>query len=119
MAVFLKFLLPLLLLLFTIAIGFWLSRLGKPYNVILFNIHKLTALAGVIFAVIKLIQIFSTIDQLNNAIIFIIVSAACIILLFASGGLLSVGKLSYVPLKRVHNLSVAVLIITLLVMFFV
>ncbi len=33
----------------TLAFGVWLSQAGKPYNPVLFNIHKLTALAAVIF----------------------------------------------------------------------
>ena len=38
-----------LLFLFTIGTGIWLSNSGKPYNTLIFNIHKLIALGTVIF----------------------------------------------------------------------
>jgi hypothetical protein len=40
--------------LFLFLSGFWLSRSGKPYNGIIFNIHKLIALTAVVLFVITL-----------------------------------------------------------------
>ena len=37
------------LLLLTVGSGFWLSSLGRPLNSIILNIHKLIALATVIY----------------------------------------------------------------------
>ena len=31
--------------------GFWLSHLGRPYSALFFNVHKLIALAGIVFSI--------------------------------------------------------------------
>jgi hypothetical protein len=54
----LKFIPTGIFFLLTVAFGLWLSRTGKPYNGVLFNIHKLIALGVVIF----------TVMQVNNAL---------------------------------------------------
>lgn len=52
--------------LFIFVSGFWLSRSGKPYNGIVFNIHKLIALVAVVFLVITMCQI-NQIARLNRS----------------------------------------------------
>ncbi len=49
-----KFTLPGILFALTLAFGFWLSHAGKPYNGLLFNVHKLIALGAVVLAVLRL-----------------------------------------------------------------
>jgi hypothetical protein len=44
-----QFMTPVILFLLTLVFGFWLSHAGKPYNGMLFNVHKLIALACVVF----------------------------------------------------------------------
>ena len=43
-----KFIAPGIVFLLTLVFGFWLNNSGKPYNGILFNIHKLIALGAVV-----------------------------------------------------------------------
>lgn len=44
----------------TLIFGFWLSRKRKPYNGILFNIHKLVALSTVIVTVMQVYAMIKT-----------------------------------------------------------
>jgi hypothetical protein len=76
------------LLIFTF--GFWLSRLGRPYHVLLFNIHKLIALAAVIFLGVT-VNGFHRATPLGPAQIASVVVAVLVIVgLFATGALLSI-----------------------------
>jgi hypothetical protein len=38
-----RFVIPGIVFILTLAFGFWLSRSGRPYNGLLFNIHQLIA----------------------------------------------------------------------------
>ena len=91
--------------LLTLAFGFWLSRIGKPYNGILFNIHKLLALAVVIVAVFeirKTLQSEGTIPFYN---VLIALTGVSIIALFATGALMSIGKLNYAVSLTIHKIT--------------
>jgi len=105
-----KFSLPIALFLLTLAFGFWLGNVGRPYNGILFNIHKLIALGTVILAVV---QIFKTVGgfDLPLTIIALVVAGLCIIALFASGAFLSIGNLDYALTLTIHRVALAALII--------
>lgn len=90
-----KLILPGVLYLLTLVFGFGLSRVGKPYHSLLFNIHKLIALGAVILAAIRFWQI----PRPGNSFALIggllVVAALCVIALFASGALMSAEKLDY------------------------
>ena len=100
--------------LLTLAFGFWLSRIGKPYNGILFNIHKLLALAAVIVAVFeirKMIQSEGTIPFYN---VLIALTGVSIITLFATGALMSIGKLNYAVSLTIHKITPILAAMTLI-----
>ena len=104
-----RFILPGALLLLTYAFGFWLSALGKPYNGLLFNLHKLVALGAVVFAVV---QAYNLLKGANIQFVVIALAAVCvlcIIALFATGALMSSGNLSHAPLLTVHRIALAAL----------
>jgi hypothetical protein len=44
---------PGLAFLLMLAFGLWLSRVGRPYNGLLFNIHKLLALGAVVVTAVQ------------------------------------------------------------------
>ena len=77
--------------------GFWLTRSGKPYNQILFNIHKLIALAAVILFVITLFQVnrVTTLNALQ--VVAGVVTGLIFVGLFVTGALVSIDK-------PVHNI---------------
>ena len=94
----------------TLAFGFWLSQLGKPYNGILFNVHKLIALGTVVFAVL---QISKMMDIAGSQFLIgtLVLAAICVIALFASGALMSIGQLDYALTLTIHRIALAVLVI--------
>jgi hypothetical protein len=51
------FILSGILFLLTLAFGFWVSHLRKPYNSLLFNIHTLIALGSVVGTINQLYKL--------------------------------------------------------------
>lgn len=103
-------------LLIVVLFGFLLSRNGKPYNDILFTIHKIAALFMIIYSFLYIKKNFPIIN--NNKLVLIILGViiASILILFLSGALLSIGKLDYLLLQRLH-FFVSVLISVMIVWF--
>ena len=99
--------------LLTLVFGFWLSRSGKPYNGILFNVHKLIALGTVAIAVVQFSKTLQIADSLALLIVLLVVTALCVVALFASGALLSLGKLDYTLTLTIHRIAPVVLVIAL------
>ncbi|NWG07000.1 MAG: hypothetical protein HXY35_10005 [Chloroflexi bacterium] len=104
-----KFILPGILFLFTLTFGFWLSRLGKPYNGLVFNIHKLVALAAVVFAAIRIYNLLKGADIQPVVVTLAVVCVLCVIALFATGAFMSIGNLPHAPLLTVHKVALVVL----------
>ncbi len=87
-----KVILSGLLLLLSIIFGIWLSHAGKPLNQFIFTIHKLLALASVIFAGIIIFNIYKNL-QINAMDITLIVFIIIFFLaLFITGVFLSFEK---------------------------
>jgi len=111
-----RFIAPGILLLLTIAFGFWLGNAGKPYNGILFNVHKLIALGAVVYAVIQI----SKTGVANSSLLAtaLILAGLCAVALFASGALMSIGKLDYALTLTVHRIAPVVLVIAIAIMIY-
>lgn len=99
----------ILLFILTLAFGFWLSKAGKPYNGALFNFHKLTALGAVILAAIRIFKM----DTAGSPLLVATLAMAglCVVALFTSGALMSMGKRNYILTLTVHRIVPALLII--------
>lgn len=106
-----KFTLPGILFALILVFGFWLSNSGKPYNGLLFNIHKLIALSFVVLAGIQFSKILHVPDGMLVALL--LVSALCVVALFASGALMSAGKFDYALMLTIHRVAWVVLGIVL------
>lgn len=104
---------PTIGFLVTVAFGFWLSRLGKPYNGLLFNVHKLIALATVILAGLAVYQVLKVMDVATLIVLFLVLAALSVITLFVSGALMSAGKGEYSVMKMVHNISPFILVVAM------
>jgi hypothetical protein len=78
--------------LFILLSGFWLSRSGKPYNDIIFTVHKLIALAAVVLFVIALYRINRVAALSAVELAAGIVTGVFFLGLFATGGLLSIDR---------------------------
>ena len=110
-----RFLTPGIIFLLTLASGIWLSNSGKPYNSLIFNIHKLIALGTV---VVIAVQIFNTVKSsgMQSLLVGVIVVAVlCVIALFATGAMMSIGNPGYMTFLRVHQIVPAILLIALAV----
>jgi hypothetical protein len=118
MEIFTKFITSGILLLLTLAFGFWLSSSGKPYNGLLFNIHKLIALGLVILSSIQIYRVLR-VDEIQPLLILIIVLAVlCAAALFVSGALLSSGTPFESPMLTIHRIAPVLLTISLAVLIY-
>jgi len=113
MSIALKLILLGLLFTFTIASGIWLTNFGKPLNPIIFNIHKLMALASVIFTTVMVINFLKNTPINLAVLILIIVSIMSMLALFVSGALMSLGKTSGNIMLIIHNVSTVIAVITI------
>ena len=108
-----KFSTPGIALILTLAFGFWLSSTGRPYNGILFNVHKLIALGAVILTGIQIAKLLKTADSLALIITLLVVAAICVIALFATGAMMSIGTVAYNIVLTIHRIAPMVLVIAL------
>ncbi|MCJ7717689.1 MAG: hypothetical protein MUO54_14380 [Anaerolineales bacterium] len=90
MSFFQQLIIPGLLFLIVVGFGFWVSRMGRPYNQVLFNFHKLIALGGVVLLAMRIINInpLESFSTLMNGLIA--AAAACAIVLFTTGAIMSI-----------------------------
>jgi hypothetical protein len=79
----------------------------------LFNLHKLIALGGVIYTVWQFSGWLKVANASLALTVLLVVAALCIIVLFASGGLMSAGKLDYALMLTIHRVGLAALVIVL------
>ena len=100
-----KFVIPGVLFILTLVFGFWLSRSGKPYNGLIFNIHKLIALAAVIVAAIRAFNALKIVEAQPILIALLIVIGLCAVALFLTGALMSANKPAYPSLLTIHRVA--------------
>ena len=93
------------MLLLIIVLGVWLSRTGKPYNGILFNIHKLAALAAVILTVVRLYQLDPFTNSPISVVLFIGLAVLSVIGLFATGAAMSIQDEVKPVFQWIHGIS--------------
>ncbi|MDL1910475.1 hypothetical protein FBQ81_07245 [Chloroflexi bacterium CFX6] len=104
-----KFIVPGILFLLTLVFDFWLSRLGKPYNALVFNVHKLIALGAVIFAVLQAYNLLKGAGVQSVVVALVAVCIVCVISLFTTGAFMSIGNLPHAPLLTIHKIALTVL----------
>jgi hypothetical protein len=79
-----------LLFVLTLVSGVWLSQSGKPFNGMIFTIHKLVALATVIIIGVNVYHLYRAMDARTLVALSVIVASGLLFLaLFISGALLS------------------------------
>lgn len=104
-----RFVLPGALLVITYASGFWLTALGRPYQGLPFNLHKLVALAAVVFVVLRFYDLLKGGPVPFVVVVLTMLAIASVVALFATGALLSVGSLPQAPLLVVHRVALVTL----------
>ncbi len=81
-----------ILLILSLASGFWVTNSGRPLNTVIFTIHKLIALAGIIFSIIIINNLRKGV-AIEGAILAAIVCAGVFLLMtFVSGAISSFEK---------------------------
>ena len=99
-----NFTVPGIIFLLTLVFGFWLSKVGKPYNGLLFNLHKLIALGAVLITAMRIYKMLANSEAQTLIVFLIVIAGICVIALFASGAFMSIGNLNYQLMKTIHNI---------------
>ena len=105
------------LFMFTISFGFWVSHRGRPYHNLLFNIHKLLALSGVVIAGIRFFRLDPALRFPSPALILAATTVFPVIALFATGAIMSIREEESRPVLLIHQLSLALIIFLAMVGF--
>lgn len=105
MAVTPKFIAMGLLLLATLGTGIWLGQLGKPLNPAVSTVHKLLALAWVIFAAIGIYHAARLVQPSAAHFAAIVILGVSMVALVASGSVLTVPKLESAAWLAVHRIA--------------
>jgi hypothetical protein len=92
----------------TTGLGVWLSLLGRPYGVPLLTAHKLIALAATLTALALLRSATAARALAGGTVVAIAIVVAAVITLFATGGLMSAGKLPVSTGRTVHAVATVV-----------
>jgi hypothetical protein len=98
-----KFFTPGIIFLLTLVLGVWLSYSGKPYNGILFNIHKLIALGAVVITGMQVYKLLQETQIDTLLIVLVILTGLWVVTLFATGAMMSAGKLDYKMMLTLHK----------------
>ncbi len=94
-----------LLLLFTLASGVWLSNSGKPYNTVIFTLHKLITLGTIIFIVATVGQLRPSVDIQALTIGAIAITGLLFLTQLVSGALLSLNIHLSGTALRIHQVA--------------
>lgn len=113
MSEFSNFLSPALIFMLTVAFGFWLRKKGKPYNGLLFNVHKLLALGNVIITAMVVSRMAENMHMPIAMVVLLFLAALSVIALFGTGALMSIEKLDYSLVRMIHRISIAVLVLVM------
>lgn len=84
--------------------GYWLSRFGKPYSLIVFNLHKLVALGCFAALLVTIFKGHSLTSLKPIEITAIVVTVICFVTMIVSGGLLSIEKPVSIIVHRFHQI---------------
>jgi hypothetical protein len=92
--------------------GFWLSISGKPYNQVIFTIHKLVALGAVIYLAATVYRVHRAAPLKPAYMMIILLTVLCVLVAFVTGALLSLDK--YMPLfvLRLHQVAPCLILLS-------
>lgn len=99
--------------LLTIISGIWLTHSGKPLPALLFNVHKILAVAATVLTVILVYSLFKIYQADMAKVIWTVVAGLSVLGLFVSGALLIFEKTSSKPVLILHSLLPVLTVISL------
>ena len=110
MSLTLKIIISSILLLLLLVAGIYIHRTGKPYNTMVFTVHKLFTVAVVVLLAIVFVQVFRSAGLSSGQIAILSVMILAIVVLMVSGGMMSLDKKQIVMLW-LHRLSTAAFLV--------
>ncbi len=90
--------------LFIFLFGFLLSRTGKPYPGLLFNVHKLIALGALVYLAITVYNLHRAVPLTPPLMGLVVFTGICFVVTVVAGGLLNVDR-SPAFLAIIHRVS--------------
>jgi hypothetical protein len=95
-----------LLCIFSMLSGVWLSHSGKPFNTMIFAIHKFIAVATIIFIAVNVYNLSKAVDmQLYVELGVVAVTGLLFLALLISGALLSVNISVPAAVFKIHQVA--------------
>ncbi len=94
-----------LFFLFIFLSGIWLSNSGKPLNAIILTVHKLIALAAVVFLVMTIYQVNQVATLSATESTASVVTGLFFLGAIITGGLLSTSKPMPAAVLRMHQIT--------------
>jgi hypothetical protein len=98
----LKIILQIVILLLVILSGFLLHTKGKPYPLLLFNVHKLSAVGLILFISIGIFQTVKASSQGTFIVLNLALLGLSVLILLLSGALAGNDKLAH-SMQRAHK----------------
>jgi hypothetical protein len=89
---------------FIFIFGYWLSRSGKPYGALPFNLHKLIALGAAAFLAITAYKTHQATPLGAAQWIALLLTGLCFVITIITGGLASIEKAMPASLVRLHHI---------------
>jgi hypothetical protein len=83
--------------------GYLLTRIGKPYPMLLITVHKLAGVAAGVYLVVSLLPHYQAGELRPLAIAVLIITVACFLVLVVSGSLLSAEREFPSQFKVLHK----------------
>lgn len=108
-----------LLFLLIIISGIWLTKTGRPYQNIVFNVHKLISLLTVVLGAIMVYNLQKGLEISGLATSLMILAGIMFIILTITGGLLNLDKPFYDTLRIVHRILSPLSIILTIIVFYI
>jgi hypothetical protein len=108
-----------LLFLLIIISGIWLTKTGRPYQNIVFNVHKLISLLTVVLGAIMVYNLQKGLEISGLATNLMILAGIMFIILIITGGLLNLDKPFYDTLRIVHRILSPLSIILTIIVFYI
>lgn len=99
-----KWVITSVLFLLVFVSGFWISRSGKPYPILLFTLHKLAGLGVLVFLALQFSKAHQAAPLNAVQIAIMALAALCFITLIATGGLSSVEKVMPAAVRKSHQI---------------
>ena len=94
------------LFLLTIGFGIWIALQGKPYGMVLFTVHKLTAIGATVLAAFFCFSILKNASTGGKVIVLVIIAVISVIALLATGALMSINNDPVaLYLRIIHSIS--------------